>query len=77
MDLKMPELSERQEKVVITQWHLAEEDPVSKDQDLLEVSTDKATFDIPSPCDGILKKIHKTSGESVGTDEAIAEIQET
>ena len=77
MELRLPELSEGQEEVVITQWHLSEEDPVAKDQDLLEVSTDKATFDISSPCDGILKKIYKTDGESARTDEVIAEIQET
>jgi pyruvate/2-oxoglutarate dehydrogenase complex dihydrolipoamide acyltransferase (E2) component len=76
MELRLPELSEDTTEAVITAWHVPESGRVEKDQDLLEVATDKATFDIPAPCDGVLTKIIKNSGETVKKDDVIAEIQE-
>ncbi|MGB2599486.1 MAG: lipoyl domain-containing protein [Candidatus Omnitrophota bacterium] len=76
MELRLPELSGESSEAVITVWHVAENGRVAKDQDLVEVTTDKATFDIPSPCDGVLTSIVKKEGETARTDEAIAEIQE-
>ncbi|RKY41836.1 MAG: hypothetical protein DRP85_04840 [Candidatus Makaraimicrobium thalassicum] len=76
MQLRLPDLSEGAEDAVITLWHAGETDRVIKGKDLVEVTTDKATFDIPVPCDGILVKIFKKKGEKVKTGEDMAEIQE-
>ncbi len=76
MELKMPEISETTEAAVITLWHVAEGAHVAKDQDILEVTTDKATLDIASPYDGVLIKISKKAGEKVEKGDVIAEIQE-
>ena len=43
----------------------------------MEVATDKATFDVPAPCKGVLGTIRKKAGETVATDENIAEMLET
>lgn len=61
-------------ETVITAWHVPVGSIVKKDQDLVEVSTDKATFDVPAPCDGVLKSVLKIEGSSVGPGESIAEI---
>ena len=45
-------------------------------KDLVEVTTDKATFDIPAPCSGVLMDIVKKEGETARTDEIIATIQQ-
>ena len=76
MELKLSDLSEGFENAVITLWHARENDRVTKDQDLLEIVTDKATFDVPSPCDGTLLQIIKPEGAKIKTDETIAVIQE-
>ena len=76
MELKLSGLSERFENAVITLWHAAESDRVTKDQDLFEIATDKATFDVPSPCDGVLVKIIKEEGAEVKAGETIAMIRE-
>ena len=76
MELRLPELSEGSSEAVITVWHATENGRVIKDQDLVEVTTDKATFDIPSPCDGILVNVAKKEGETARTDEILAEIKE-
>ena len=76
MELRLPELSEINSEAVITFWHLSENERVAKDSDLVEVATDKATFDIPAPCDGVLTKIMKKDGEVVRMNDVIAEIKE-
>ena len=76
MELRLPELSSGSDEVTITAWHARENSRVARDQDLVEVATDKATFDVPSPCDGVLLKIMKKEGSGVGPGEVIAEIKE-
>jgi pyruvate/2-oxoglutarate dehydrogenase complex dihydrolipoamide acyltransferase (E2) component len=76
MELRLPELSEGSSEAVITVWHADENSRVVKGQDLVEVSTDKATFDIPSPCSGVLMGIARKKGEAAKTDEVLAEIRE-
>ena len=75
MKLKLPCLSKGDENAVITLWHAGENDRIERGQDLLEIATDKATFDVPAPCSGVLAKIIKSSGEEVGMDEIIGEIK--
>ena len=76
MELRLPELSSSTAEAIITAWHVAENGHVVKDQDIVEVATDKATFDIQAPCDGILTKVIKKKGEKTRTGEAIAQINE-
>ena len=76
MELRLPELSENNDDTVITEWHLKENDRIKKGEDLIEVATDKATFDIPAPCDGVLLKILRKEGDGVRPNEVIAEIEE-
>jgi pyruvate/2-oxoglutarate dehydrogenase complex dihydrolipoamide acyltransferase (E2) component len=76
MELLLPQISEDSKEAIITAWHVSEGTRLEKNQDLLEVTTDKATFDIPSPCEGELVKIVRNAGESVKVNEAIAEIKE-
>lgn len=76
MELRLPDLSEGADGAVITQWRAGESERVEKDQDLVEVVTDKAAFDVSAPCSGILVKIVKTEGENVAPGEIIAELQE-
>lgn len=75
MLLSLPEVSSRG-GAVITEWYVSLETRVKKGQDLVEVSSDKATFDISSPCDGVIAGIFKKQGETVLPGENIAEIIE-
>jgi len=76
MEFRLPELTGNDENAVLTLWYVKEGTSVSKDQDLVEVMTDKATFSVVSPCEGLLVKINKNVGEEVEKDEVLAEIQE-
>jgi len=74
MDIKIPVLAEGIEEVIITLWHVKEGQSVSKDSDVVEVATDKATFNIPSPADGVISNILHTEGDTVKVGEKIAEV---
>ena len=72
--LTLDEILDGRMDAVITAWHVSPNDAVKKGDDLAEVVTDKASFDVPSPCDGVLVSIVKESGSSVKIGEVIAEI---
>ena len=76
MEIKLNEILENSSDATITIWHLKENDRVSKGDDLLEIVTDKATFDVTAPCSGTLTRIDKKEGEKILASDVIAEIQE-
>lgn len=74
MKFILPEITDSIDNATITKWHVKENDEVKKDQDILEIATDKATFDVASPCDGRIEKIEKQEGDLVCKGQLIAEI---
>ncbi|MBD3426005.1 MAG: hypothetical protein GF409_02090 [Candidatus Omnitrophica bacterium] len=76
MELTLSGISQDAKEATITIWHNRQGDNVSRGEDLLEVVTDKATFDVPCPCNGVLGSIKRRAGETVRTDEVVAVILE-
>ena len=72
--LIMPELGEGIVKATIACWHIEEGMQVKKDDDIVEVVTDKASFNVPAPCDGILKNIKYKEGQEPNVHDVLAEI---
>ncbi len=75
-DIKLPEISEGDETTIITKWHVSSGGQIAKGVDMVEVSTDKATFDVPFPCDGVVVSIEKKEGDAVSAGETIVKIRE-
>lgn len=73
-ELRVPEVGESISEVVIGQWHKNEGDPVERDEELVELESEKATFEAPSPTAGTLAKILKGPGSSAEVGEVIAYI---
>lgn len=71
----LPELGEGINKAMVTYWHFKEGASIKEGEDLVEVATDKATFNMPAPASGTLTKILVQEGEnvSVGSELAIIE----
>ena len=59
-EFRLPDIGEGVVEGEIVSWHVSVGDVVTEDQPLLEVMTDKASVEIPSPVDG---KITSTTGE--------------
>lgn len=74
--LVLPELGEGIEGALVSYWHFKEGDKVEQGEDIVEMATDKATFNLPAPASGILVKIYFEEGENVSVGGAIAEINE-
>jgi len=55
--IQMPKLGESVQEATITKWFVKEGDRIEEDEPLFEVATDKVDSEIPSPVDGIVKKI--------------------
>lgn len=55
--IQMPKLGESVQEATITKWFVKEGDKIEEDEALFEVATDKVDSEIPSPVDGIIKKI--------------------
>lgn len=70
----LPELGEGIEEAVISFWHVTEGDSVKKGDDVVEMVTDKATFNVPSPTSGVIKKIIHVEGSTVKVGDVLAEL---
>jgi pyruvate/2-oxoglutarate dehydrogenase complex dihydrolipoamide acyltransferase (E2) component len=64
-DFKLPDLGEGVTEAEIDRWLVAEGDEIQEDDPLVEVITDKATAEIPSPFAGKVTRIHFQQGEVV------------
>jgi 2-oxoglutarate dehydrogenase E2 component (dihydrolipoamide succinyltransferase) len=74
IDVVMPQMGVSVSEGTITKWLKAEGDPVSADENLLEISTDKVDTEVPSPGEGILQKILVPEGETVEVGTKLAVI---
>ena len=72
----LPELGEGIEKATVSYWYFKEGEKVTEKDDLVELTTDKATFNLPSPCSGLLSEIFFREGDTVNVGEALAIIEE-
>ncbi|MDP1853967.1 MAG: lipoyl domain-containing protein [Candidatus Omnitrophota bacterium] len=73
--LVLPELGEGIEKATVSYWLLDEGAQVKEGEDVVEMVTDKATFNVPANYSGVIKKILFREGENVRVGEALAEIE--
>ena len=76
VQVKLKELGEDVTEATISFWHHSEGDEVKKDEDLVELYTDKANFQLQSPADGILKKVYGREDTKVKVGDVLAEIKE-
>ncbi len=76
MELRVPALGESVREATLGAWRHAEGDEVSVDEPLVEVESEKATVEVPSPGAGVLRKILRKAGDTVAVGEVIAEIEQ-
>ena len=71
----VPDLGDAIEKVEIALWHKNVGDRVGLDEDLVELVTDKASFNVAAPTGGVLKKIVFPAGQQAGIGDILGEIE--
>ena len=75
-EFKLPDLGEGIAEVELRRWLVAEGERVSEHQALLEVETDKAVVEVPSPRAGFVGRLHRQEGETVKVGETLVTINE-
>ena len=75
-EVVLPELAEGVNEATISYWHFEEGEKVEEGADLVEMMTDKATFNVPVPSTGTLTKRMFEEGEVVKVGAVLATIEE-
>jgi 2-oxoglutarate dehydrogenase E2 component (dihydrolipoamide succinyltransferase) len=76
IELKVPVLPESVSDATIATWHKKAGDAVKRDENLVDLETDKVVLEVPSPVDGVLKEIRHEVGDTVNSEQIIAIIEE-
>lgn len=76
IEVKVPTLPESVADATIASWHKKVGDKVSRDENLVDLETDKVVLEVPSPVDGILKEILFKEGDTVQGSQILAHIEE-
>lgn len=76
INVKVPVLPESVADATVATWHKKPGDFVKRDENLVDIETDKVMLEVPAPHDGILKEIVKPAGSVVKAEEVIALFEE-
>jgi len=74
VEVRVPQLSESVAEATLLEWHKKEGEAVARDENLIDIETDKVVLELPSPADGVLVKVLKSARGSVTSGEVIATI---
>ncbi|MGD8558625.1 MAG: 2-oxoglutarate dehydrogenase complex dihydrolipoyllysine-residue succinyltransferase [Gammaproteobacteria bacterium] len=74
VDVKVPVLAESVTEGTLASWNKKQGEHVRRNENLVDMETDKVMLEIVAPQDGVLKEIIKPEGETVGSSEVIAVI---
>ncbi len=75
-EVKVPVLPESVADATVAAWHKQPGDSIRRDENLVDLETDKVVLEVPSPVDGVLGKIVRDSGETVISGELLGVIEE-
>jgi len=74
IEVKVPQLSESVSEATLVAWRKKVGETVKRDENLIDIETDKVVLELPAPADGVLAAIVKADGALVGSGEVIAMI---
>ena len=75
VEVKVPQLPESITDATVSTWHKKVGDKVSRDENIVDLETDKVMLEVPAPSDGVIKEIIKQAGSTVHAQEVLAVIE--
>jgi len=72
VEVKVPQLSESVSEATLLAWHKKVGEPVARDENLIDIETDKVVLELPAPADGVLVKVMVADGGTVKSGDVIA-----
>ncbi|MCW8869806.1 MAG: dihydrolipoyllysine-residue succinyltransferase, partial [Proteobacteria bacterium] len=76
IDVKVPVLPESVSDATVATWHKKAGDSVRRDENLVDLETDKVVLEVPAPADGVLQSINVEEGDVVEANDVIAVLKE-
>jgi len=74
-EVRVPTLPESVTDATVLTWHKQPGDPVARDENLLDLETDKVVLEVPSPVDGVLGELRAEAGATVTSDDVLAIVE--
>jgi len=74
VEVKVPQLPESVAEATLVNWHKKPGDAVKRDENLIDIETDKVVLELPAPNDGVLAEIKQPDGATVTSNDVIAVI---
>jgi 2-oxoglutarate dehydrogenase E2 component (dihydrolipoamide succinyltransferase) len=74
IEVKVPQLPESVAEATLVSWHKKAGEPVKRDENLIDVETDKVVLELPAPADGVLTELVVADGSTVTSNQVIAVI---
>ncbi|HEX8606119.1 MAG TPA: 2-oxoglutarate dehydrogenase complex dihydrolipoyllysine-residue succinyltransferase, partial [Pseudoduganella sp.] len=72
IEVKVPQLSESVAEATLLAWHKRVGDTVARDENLIDIETDKVVLELPAPSAGVIVQIIQNDGATVVADQVIA-----
>jgi 2-oxoglutarate dehydrogenase E2 component (dihydrolipoamide succinyltransferase) len=76
IEVRVPQLPESVADATLVSWHKKPGDAVARDENLVDLETDKVVLEVPAPMAGVLKEIRLTDGTTVTSGQVLAVIEE-
>jgi 2-oxoglutarate dehydrogenase E2 component (dihydrolipoamide succinyltransferase) len=76
IEVKVPVLPESVADATIASWHKKVGDAVKRDENLVDLETDKVVLEVPAPADGVIKEIRFDTGATVTSQQVLAIIEQ-
>lgn len=76
IEVKVPALPESVADATVASWHKKVGDRVSRDENLVDLETDKVVLEVPAPADGVITEIVVSTGDVVKSGVLLAKIEE-
>jgi 2-oxoglutarate dehydrogenase E2 component (dihydrolipoamide succinyltransferase) len=74
IEVKVPQLPESVAEATLVSWHKKPGEAVRRDENLIDIETDKVVLELPAPNDGVLAEIRQPDGATVTSNDVIAVI---
>ncbi len=76
IEVKVPVLPESVADATVAAWHKKVGDRVTRDENIVDLETDKVVLEVPAPADGIITEILFQTGDTVNSGQLLAKIGE-
>jgi 2-oxoglutarate dehydrogenase E2 component (dihydrolipoamide succinyltransferase) len=76
IEVRVPQLPESVADATLVSWHKKLGDAVARDENLVDLETDKVVLEVPAPAAGILTEIKLSDGTTVTSGQILAVIEE-